>query len=191
MTDEAWRDRAGFYPADWLAKLYTWWRRGEFAAWGPGSYLKPPATIRGADRIRVGANVFLREHCWLNATASRSDGSASLTIGDRTYVGRFSHINAYQDVTIESDVLIADRVFISDVDHTFHDRTTPIIHQPAEFQGPVVLKSGCWIGIGAVVLPGVTVGRNAVVAANAVVTRDVPDYAVVGGVPASPLRRSR
>ena len=50
--------------------------------------------------------------------------------------------------------------------------------------GAVTINDGCWIGIGAVILPGVEIGRNAVVGANAVVTRNVPDFAVVGGVPA-------
>jgi acetyltransferase-like isoleucine patch superfamily enzyme len=53
----------------------------------------------------------------------------------------------------------------------------------------VILQEGCWIGIGAVILPGVTVGRNSVVAANAVVTKDVPDRVVVGGVPARNIRQ--
>ncbi len=84
--------------------------------------------------------------------------------------------------------MIADRVFISDADHLFVDKETPIKLQGDDFLGPVVLMEGCWIGIGAVILPGVTVGRNAIVAANAVVTRDVPDRVIVGGVPARLIR---
>jgi len=61
--------------------------------------------------------------------------------------------------------------------------------QGIEFKGHVHLCTGCWIGIGAVILPGVRVGRNAVVAANAVVTKDVPDYAVVAGIPARVIKR--
>ena len=86
-------------------------------------------------------------------------------------------------------MLIADRVFISDADHNFSDRETPIRLQGDSFLGAVTLRDGCWIGIGAVILPGVTVGRNAVVAANAVVTDDVPDHAVVGGIPARVIRQ--
>jgi maltose O-acetyltransferase len=52
----------------------------------------------------------------------------------------------------------------------------------------VRLRTDCWIGIGAVILPGVTIGRNAVIAANAVVRQDVPDYTVVGEIPARILR---
>jgi acetyltransferase-like isoleucine patch superfamily enzyme len=55
-------------------------------------------------------------------------------------------------------------------------------------KGPVIIEDGVWIGEGACVLPGVRVGRFAIVGANAVVTRDVPPYTVVGGVPARPIR---
>jgi len=91
-------------------------------------------------------------------------------------------------VIIESNVLIADRVYISDADHNFEDREVPIRLQGDHFKAPVRLRTGCWIGIGAVILPGAAVGRNAVVAANAVVRQDVPDYTIVGGVPAKILR---
>jgi len=53
---------------------------------------------------------------------------------------------------------------------------------------PVIIKRGAWIAVGAIVLPGVTIGENAIVAAGAVVTKDVPDHAIVGGVPAKVIR---
>ena len=56
------------------------------------------------------------------------------------------------------------------------------------FKGAVRLRQGCWLGIGVVILPGVTIGRNSVVVANSVVTRDVPDYAVVAGNPAKIIK---
>jgi len=129
------------------------------------------------------------EHAWLNAKLARAGKMPSLTIGDRCYIGRFVHINSLQNVTIEPDVLIADRVFISDEDHVYADRHRPIIAQGTRYKGPVLLKSGSWIGEGACILPGVTVGRNAIVGANAVVTKDVPDYTIVAGVPAKILRQ--
>lgn len=104
-----------------------------------------------------------------------------LSIGDGAYIGRFVQINAWRSVTIGSNVLIADRVFISDADHNFADTSTPIRLQGDSFLGAVTLKDGRWIGIGAVILLGVTIGRNAVVAANAVGTQDVSDCAVAGG----------
>jgi acetyltransferase-like isoleucine patch superfamily enzyme len=109
-------------------------------------------------------------------------------ISSGSYIGRFVQINAWHEVIIEQNVLIADRVYISDSEHNFRDRQIPIRLQGESYKGAVRLRSGCWIGIGAVILPGVTVGRNSVVAANAVVREDVPDFTVVGGIPARTLR---
>lgn len=97
-------------------------------------------------------------------------------------------INAWDEVIIEQNALIADRVYISDSEHNFRDRQIPIRSQGESYKGAVRLRSGCWVGIGAVILPGVTVGRNSVVAANAVVREDVPDFTIVGGIPARTLR---
>lgn len=127
-------------------------------------------------------------NAWLNAKDDRGDGAPTLHIGDGTYIGRFVHINAWREVKLEARVLIADRVFISDCGHQFVAADLAVADQPDPFLGAVLLKAGCWIGTGAVILPGVTIGRNAVVAANAVVTTDVPDRTVVGGVPARVIR---
>jgi acetyltransferase-like isoleucine patch superfamily enzyme len=120
----------------------------------------------------------------VNAKDDRGDGAPTLRIGDGTYIGRFAQINAWRNVDIGDHVLRADRVFISDADHNYLDTNAPIRLQGDSFRGAVTLREGCWIGIGAVILPGVTIGRNSVVAANAVVTKDVPDGVVVGGIPA-------
>jgi acyl-[acyl carrier protein]--UDP-N-acetylglucosamine O-acyltransferase len=171
-----------------LARLHTAVARGAFARWGEGSRLGRGSRLVHPELVEVGSRVVLGDHAWINAKDDRADGAPTLRIGDGTYVGRFAHINAWRSVTIGREVLIADRVFISDADHLYADAKTPIRLQGDAFVGPVELRDGCWLGIGVVILPGVTVGRNAVVAANAVVTRDVPDRTVVGGIPARVLK---
>ena len=168
---------------------YTLVKRGSFAAWGSRSRLGLHAKLVAPHLIHVGDRVAIGEHAWLNAKDERRDGLPTLRIGDGTSIGRFAQINAWRSVIIGRDVLIADRVFISDADHNYTDANTPIILQSDSFVGEVSLQDGCWIGIGAVILPGVKVGRNAVVAANAVVTKDVPGRAIVGGIPAKIIRQ--
>jgi acetyltransferase-like isoleucine patch superfamily enzyme len=158
--------------------------RSSFASWGSHSRIKRGAILVCPQLIEVGSAVQIGECAWLNAKDDQSGNAATLYIGDGTYIGRFVQINAWRSVRIGSNVMIADRVFISDADHNFSDLEIPIVLQGGEFRGPVCLESGCWIGIGAVILPGVTIGRNAVVAANAVVTCDVPAHSVVAGIPA-------
>lgn len=172
-----------------LTVSYTHVMRGSFASWGAGSILGRDAKLMYPHLIQIGDRVLLGEYIWLNAKDDRQDGKPTMKIGNGTYIGRFVQINAWRNVSIGSNVLVADRVFISDADHNFSNTDVPIRLQGDSYVGPVVLKDGCWIGIGAVILPGVTVGRNAVVAANSVVTKDVPDLAVVGGVPAKIIKQ--
>lgn len=155
---------------------------------GKKSYISFPATINFPKSISIGNEVWIREHAWLNC--GESNGQTSLQIGDGSYVGRFVHINAYQSVVLEKDVLISDRVFISDVHHNYADSNIPIIKQGVSDPEPIHLKQGCWIGVGASIMPGITIGRNAVVAANAVVTQDIPDHMVARGVPARIYEKS-
>jgi acetyltransferase-like isoleucine patch superfamily enzyme len=164
--------------------LHTVLVRRRFAAWGARSRIDAPVRLESPHLVQVGARVRICEHAWLNACDDRGDGQPTLRVGDGTYIGRFAHINAWRNVSIGRDVLIADRVYISDCEHGFTDISQPVIAQGDVFRGDVVLKDGCWLGIGVVILPGVTIGRNAVVAANSVVNRDVDDFTVVGGAPA-------
>jgi len=85
-------------------------------------------------------------------------------------------------VEIEDNVLIGPNVRIVTVDHDLYDR-----HHLYHF-GKVTIKNNAWLGIGVTVCPGVTIGRNSVVAAGSVVTEDVPDNTVVGGVPAKMIK---
>jgi len=163
---------------------YTLLMRDRFAQWGPKSRLEPGAKLIAPYLVSVGSNVHICEHAWLNAKDDRGDRQPTLQIGDGTYIGRFVQVNAWRDVKIGRHVLIADRVFISDGGHQYADKARPIALQEDPFLGRVELGDGCWIGIGAVIMPGVSIGRNAVVAANAVVTADIPDHAVGAGIPA-------
>ncbi len=169
--------------------FHTFLLKRSFLAWGSRSRIDYPATVSFPKSIRVGNKVLIREHAWLNC-APGCPPEGALQIGDRCYIGRFAHINAYHSVILEEAVLVSDRVFISDVHHQSLDETRPIMDQGVTPPKPVRLKTGCWIGIGAVIMPGVTIGKNAIVAANAVVTKDVPDFKIARGIPAQIFERS-
>jgi acetyltransferase-like isoleucine patch superfamily enzyme len=106
-----------------------------------------------------------------------------LRLGNQIDIGEFVHIRANGGVTIGDRVLIASHVVITSRGH-------PIA--PPRFgvteDAPVRIDDDVWIGAGAIVLPGVTVGKGAVVAAGAVVAHDVPAMTVVAGVPARVLK---
>jgi len=163
-------------------RLYTFFLKSSFHSLGKKSFINFPATVNCPQAMSIGDNVWIREHAWLNCTSK--EGEKQLTIGSGTVTGRYLHINAYKSVILEDKVLLSDRVFISDVHHSFEDSTKPIVDQGVTEPKPVLLKTGCWIGIGACIMPGVTIGKNAIVGANAVVTKDVPDNAIALGIPA-------
>jgi len=164
--------------------IYTILVKGAFFSFGKNSLIRTGALINYPNMISIGSNVRISQFVWLNASEDLGNGSPSLHIGDGTYIGRLVHINAWRSVQIGSNVLISDRVHISDATHIYKDKLLPISKQGTEFSGPVCIGDGSWIGAGAAILPGVTIGKNAIVGANAVVTKNVLDGQIVAGVPA-------
>jgi len=114
-------------------------------------------------------------------------GSASIVFGKNSYCGQFCVFGANELIEIGRDVMIADAVTIRDTDHVILDVTKPMNRQ-GMVSAPVHVGDDVWIGHGATILKGVHIGRGAIIAAGAVVSTDVPEFAVVGGVPARILR---
>lgn len=108
-------------------------------------------------------------------------------IGAKTVLGQECTISAYSRVRIGEQCVIADRAMFIDFDHGVVEVERPIRAQGI-YTRDVVIGSNVWIGYGACVLRGVSVGDNAIVGTNSVVTRDVPANAVVAGVPARIVR---
>lgn len=104
-----------------------------------------------------------------------------LVIGRNVYINSGSLLMARGGIAIEDDVLIAANVQLISNNHDPYDRAVLTCK-------PVLIKKGAWIGAGASIMPGVTVGRYAIVGAASVVTHDVPDYAVVVGSPARVIK---
>ncbi|HTV72433.1 MAG TPA: acyltransferase, partial [Candidatus Acidoferrales bacterium] len=109
----------------------------------------------------------------------------NIEIGERVIFGPFDLLWASDNarLVIEDEVLFAPHVKIFTSNHGVHDLHTPINEQP-EIERSVRICRGVWLGTNSVILSGVTVGEGAVVAAGAVVNRDVAPYDIVGGVPA-------
>jgi acetyltransferase-like isoleucine patch superfamily enzyme len=109
-----------------------------------------------------------------------------VTIGDHTRIG--IHNTIIGPVCIGSHVNLAQGITVTALNHNFEDASKRIDEQGISTK-PVVIGDDVWIGANAVILPGVTVGSHCVVAAGAVVTKDVPDHTLVGGVPAKIIKR--
>lgn len=126
-------------------------------------------------RFWLGRRSVVESYCCIN------NAMGDVTIGDHTRIG--IHCTVIGPVCIGNHVNLAQGITVTALNHNYQDVTQRIDEQGVS-TSPVVISDDVWIGANAVILPGVTIGRHAVVAAGAVVTKDVPDYCVVGGVPA-------
>lgn len=136
-------------------------------------------------RVRMGERCVIQRDVWLSVGSS----SGILEVGDHTFMGRGVEIEVSLRVRIGHGGLIAPGVYITDHNHqtTLGDA---MFERPCS-AAPVDIGEDVWIGANCVILPGVTIGDGAIVAAGAVVNRDVPPRAIVGGVPARLLRYRR
>jgi acetyltransferase-like isoleucine patch superfamily enzyme len=111
----------------------------------------------------------------------------TVRIGDKVVFGRNIVVNSYLDVEIGAACIIADLVYVTDFDHVFDDVTVPIKDQGI-VKSPVRIGSDVWLGTKVSIVRGTAIGDGSVVAANAVVTRDLPPYSIAAGLPARILR---
>ena len=111
----------------------------------------------------------------------------TLRIGDKCVFGKDNTVNAYLDVEFGAATIVADWVYVCDFDHNFEDVTRPIKDQGI-VKTPVRIGPDVWLGTKVTVLRGVSIGRGCVVAANAVVNKDLPAFSVAVGVPARVVR---
>jgi acetyltransferase-like isoleucine patch superfamily enzyme len=148
----------------------------------PKCLISHGARIERPYRLRMGERCVLQRHVWLNIGSE----SASLDVGAFTFIGQGTEIEISHLVTIGRGGLIAPGVYITD--HNHDTRPGPPMYLRPCIAAPVRIGDDVWIGTNAVILPGVTIGDGAVIAAGAVVTRDVPPGTIVAGVPARVLR---
>lgn len=156
-----------------IAPLYQHRGRGSKIYWSARMDTPPYR------RFWLGKQSVIESFCCIN------NAVGDVTIGDHTRIG--IHSTIIGPVCIGSHVHLAQGITVTALNHRYDDKKRRIDEQGVSTQ-PVVISDDVWIGANAVILPGVTIGRHAVVAAGAVVTKDVPDYCMVGGVPAKIIK---
>lgn len=151
---------------------------------GKNVYVGKGTKLLGKKNITLCDNVQIRPFCDIYA-------GDYLVIGSGSDIGTRSRIAG--NVIIEDDVLFGPNVFVCRYDHEYRNVNTPIILQK-EYQpnrnGHKDLKigSGTWIGINSVIIGDVHIGKHCVIAANSVITKDIPDFCVVAGAPAKIIK---
>jgi acetyltransferase-like isoleucine patch superfamily enzyme len=140
-------------------------------------------------RFEIGphAKLHIGRWAWVGHGSKLRVHEGEVRIGAKTVIGQECTISAYRHVSIGRECIVADRVMLIDFDHGIVEVERPIRLQGI-YKRDVRVASNVWVGYGACILRGVTVGENSVIGTSAVVTKDVPANAVVGGVPARVIR---
>jgi acetyltransferase-like isoleucine patch superfamily enzyme len=157
-------------------------RHGDLATVGEGCVFEAGVLVFHPENVHLGRNVYVGHQTILKGYYKNA-----LRIGDETWVGQQCFFHAAGGIAIGARVGIAPCVRILTSHHEEAGRATPILFSPVAM-APVVIEDDADVGIGTIVLPGVTIGRGAQIGAGAVVTKDVPAYAVAVGVPARVVR---
>jgi acetyltransferase-like isoleucine patch superfamily enzyme len=191
----------------WATRLAAWaappqHKDGPFLAdMNPRGFIAPSAVLYHKD-LSLGANVFIGDRVLIYQRKAggavrigdksriyrdniiETDREGSLTIGEQSSIHPRGQINAYvQPIRIGSGVMIAPNCALYSYNHGVAPNL-PIRKQPLESNGPIVIEDDAWLGVNVTVLSGVRIGKGAIIGANSLVTKDVPDGAIAMGVPA-------
>lgn len=170
----------------WSAKkkiIYIFYK--VFAAWLPRSQRSNIAKL-----LRVAFGRKILKSCGKSVNIERNAYfTPEVSIGDRSSIGVDCEL--YGPINIGSDVMMGPECVIYTVGHK-HDRTDiTMIEQGYTEVEPVNIGDDTWLGRRVMIMPGVNIGRGCIIAAGAVVTKDIPEYSIAGGIPAKVLRRRK
>lgn len=154
-----------------------------FKSCGKDVNIPEGCTIRGFQNIEVGNDIGMGLGSLIFAGLSR--GNERIVIGNNVSLNSNIMINADMggEIVIGNNILIGPNVVIRASNHNYERIDIPIRTQ-GHTSGRIIIKDDVWIGANAVILPNVTIGKGAIIAAGAVVTKDIDDYEMAGGVPA-------
>lgn len=173
-----------------LKVVYTGYCSVNFRDFGKNIAIEPwLLQLKGEKYISIGDDSYINKGVSLTAWDSFLDNkfSPEIKIGRNCGIGAFSHITAINKIIIGDNVLMGQSVLITDNAHGETQRDILTLSpnmRPLVSKGPVIIEDNVWVGEKASIMSGVTVGKGSIIAANAVVTHDVPSYCIVGGVPA-------
>lgn len=184
---------ARFFPYKMRYILYILFRnivttrdRKRFRSYGKNSLLSPKMTLVNPQNISLGNNSSIEKYCVLESWRG-----GRMVIGDNVSLGEYTHITCAHRIIIKNGVLTGRFVLITDNGHGGTDGTDkywPPMQREVKSKGTIYIGQNVWIGDKATILSNVKIGDGAIIAANAVVTKDIPAFAVAGGCPAKIIK---
>ncbi|MGJ5642459.1 hypothetical protein I3217_10085 [Formosa sp. S-31] len=137
------------------------------------------------DHWVIGDNVTIQSYASISSRESGFKGR--LKIGNNSSIGDYIIIDLVADVTIGNDVALGPNCTVYTHDHVYTEKDKPA-WKGGIVSNPVTIEDGAWIGSNVTILPGITIGKRAVIAAGSVVTKNVPEETIYGGIPAKLIK---
>lgn len=170
--------------------VYTNWIKREFKSFGENSIIIPKfSMLMGQEYISIGNFVTIGKGTQLTAWKKFREQTFNpeIILGDNCSIGEDSHITAINSIRLGNNVRLGKKILITDNAHGASSAELLDIapnYRPLFSKGAVIIDDNVWIGEKASIMPGVHVGKGVIIAANSVVTHDIPAYSVVAGTPA-------
>lgn len=176
--------------------VYSLWIKNFLGSVGEKTRICYPCSLQGGGQknVKIGDSTIINGTsiigCWTKYGNQRFP-NASITIGNNCCIGENNHITACNKITIGDGLLTGRYVIISDNAHgglSIEEADIAPINRALKSKGEVVIGNNVWLGDKVAIVSGVHIGNNVIVAANAVVTKDIPDNCLAGGIPAKVIK---
>ncbi len=171
--------------------FYTSRNKYKFKTFGSNSVIKRSVKFVNPQNISIGCNTVLDNYCVIETWCDKVNGYGNVIIGNNCSIGEYSHISSVNKIKIGDNLLTGRFVLITDNSHggiNYDSLLIPPYQRDIISKGPVIIGNNVWIGDKVTILAGISIGDGAVIAANAVVTHDVPPYSLVGGIPGKVIK---
>lgn len=178
-----------------LERIYTLWILHNLGSNNSNICIRRTSKFIGEKNIHIGPESIIENNCCIEAIEEYAGNKYNpiIKIGKNVHIGEYNHLTAINSIIIKDGVLTGRRVTISDNNHGSYDKKELNI-KPSDrklsSKGSVVIGENVWIGENVCILSGVKIGKGCIVAANAVVTKNIPEYCMIAGVPAKIIRKT-
>jgi len=175
-----------------LKRIYwNLFRRPHKQQLGENTFIAPKFSCWAPSRMKIGTRVNIGPNAQFKIIEKYFNQTfePKLEIGNDIYIGGNCEIVCMEQVTIGDGSTLSDQIYINDSSHSMDIRQGLIMDRPLTSNGPIAIGESCFIGLGAAILSGVTLGDHCVVGAKAVVTKSAPPYSMLVGNPARIVAR--
>lgn len=171
--------RVLFMPTRLVRKIITYYKLSKVKEWSGDGWAAASVQLTNPMCITIGKRAIIHSRVWLACLSNAGE----INLGDDVHISRDVIIASAIGISLGNGVTIGPRACLYDNNHAYADKLKSVMQQGVEAK-PIMVGDFAWIGAHAIILPGVKIGESAIVGAGAIVTKNVPDCAIVAGNPA-------